>query len=91
MTVSDSPVVLEVPTEKISLRSHATSRSLSTWRGREAAGREGTVKNKKENERMGFNQGESRSHYRAGWIHMLQLHMLPVFMFTLRPFSLSGR
>lgn len=31
MTVSDSPVVLEVPTEKINLRSHATSSSLSTW------------------------------------------------------------
>lgn len=30
MTVSDSPVVLEVPTEKINLRSHATSSSLST-------------------------------------------------------------
>lgn len=31
MTVSDSPVVLEVPTEKINLRSHATRSSLSTW------------------------------------------------------------
>lgn len=30
MTVSDSPVVLEVPTEKINLRSHATRSSLST-------------------------------------------------------------
>lgn len=32
MTVSDSPVVLEVPTEKINLRSHATRSSLRTWR-----------------------------------------------------------
>lgn len=32
MTVSDSPVVLEVPTEKMSRRSHATRRSLSTCR-----------------------------------------------------------
>lgn len=31
MTVSDSPVVLDVPTEKINLRSHATRSSLSTW------------------------------------------------------------
>lgn len=37
MTVSDSPVVLEVPTEKINLRSHATSSSLSTWTAHEDA------------------------------------------------------
>lgn len=33
MTVSLSPVVLDVPTEKMSLRSHATRSSLRTWKG----------------------------------------------------------
>lgn len=32
MTVSDSPVVLEVPMENINLRSHATKSSLRTCR-----------------------------------------------------------
>lgn len=39
MTVSDSPVVLEVPTEKINLRSHATRSSLSTLRPFSLSGR----------------------------------------------------
>ena len=33
MSVSDSPVVLDVPTEKTSLRSQATRSSRSTWKG----------------------------------------------------------